>query len=117
MVGDGGFLMTGNELSTAAKLGHDPIVIVLNNSSYATLRYIDKPRPYYELPDQDYAQMARAMGGDGMRVGTRRDFRNALRRAEGSKRPFLIDAIIRVEDCSHALRRLGELIGKVWKKH
>jgi indolepyruvate decarboxylase len=116
LVGDGGFLMTGNEFTTAAKLGHDTIVILLNNNHYATLRYIDRPRPYYDLPDQDYASMARAMGGQGERVRTRREFHEALRRAEGAKGPYLIDAVIAVEDCSPILRRLAEQLGKVWKK-
>ena len=116
LVGDGGFMMTGNELATAAKLGHDTIIILLNNNNYATLRYIDKPRPYYDLPDQDYAKISEAMGARGERARTRREFHEALKRAEASKVPYLIDCIITVEDCSPILRRLGDRLGGVWKK-
>lgn len=37
-VGDGGFLMTGNELATAMHYGAKPIVIVSDNGSYGTIR-------------------------------------------------------------------------------
>ncbi|TXG84579.1 MAG: alpha-keto acid decarboxylase family protein, partial [Thermomicrobiales bacterium] len=40
LVGDGAFQMTGMELSTCAKFGLDPIVIVLNNDGYTTERLI-----------------------------------------------------------------------------
>jgi indolepyruvate decarboxylase len=116
MVGDGGFMMTGNEFSTACKLGHDTIVILMNNNSYATLRYIDRPRPYYDLPDQDYARIAESMGGRGERVRTRREFQEALRHADASNCPYLIDAVIAVEDCSPILKRLAQRLGSLWKK-
>nr|MDJ0575557.1 thiamine pyrophosphate-binding protein [Xenococcaceae cyanobacterium MO_234.B1] len=38
LVGDGGFQMTGIELLTAKRLGLNPIVIVINNGAFATLR-------------------------------------------------------------------------------
>src|SRR5262249_48176878 len=36
VVGDGAFQMTGMELSTIARLGLNPIVVVLNNHGYTT---------------------------------------------------------------------------------
>src|SRR5690606_21511858 len=65
LVGDGGFQMTGMEMSTAAKLGMNPIIVVFNNASYAMLRHIDKDRNYYDLTRWDYAGLAKAVGGDG----------------------------------------------------
>ncbi len=38
LVGDGAFQMTGMELLTAKRLGLNPIVIVVNNGSYTSLR-------------------------------------------------------------------------------
>ena len=40
LVGDGAFQMTGTELSTAVRLGLKPIIIVLNNDGYGTMRKI-----------------------------------------------------------------------------
>ena len=39
LVGDGAFQMTGMELSTAARYGLSPIVVVLNNGGYAPERF------------------------------------------------------------------------------
>ena len=36
--GDGGFLMTGSELATAKQQGLDPVVLVINNGTYGTIR-------------------------------------------------------------------------------
>ena len=38
LVGDGGFLMTGQELATAFHHGVAPIVLVFNNQMYGTIR-------------------------------------------------------------------------------
>ena len=40
LVGDGAFQMTGAEVSTAVRLGLNPIIIVLNNDGYGTMRKI-----------------------------------------------------------------------------
>ena len=40
LVGDGAFQMTGTELSTATRLGLKPIVLILNNEGYGTMRKI-----------------------------------------------------------------------------
>lgn len=40
LVGDGAFQMTGTELSTHARLGLAPIVVVFNNRGYSTERFI-----------------------------------------------------------------------------
>src|SRR5690606_27066897 len=37
-VGDGGFMMSGNELATAAQYGACPIVLLFNNGMYGTIR-------------------------------------------------------------------------------
>src|SRR5690606_29811371 len=60
LVGDGGFQMTGMEMSTAVKEKLNPIIIVFNNASYAMLRFIDKQRDYYDLSRWDYAGLAKA---------------------------------------------------------
>ncbi|MBZ0185332.1 MAG: hypothetical protein K8F91_03695, partial [Candidatus Obscuribacterales bacterium] len=60
LVGDGGFQMTGMEMSTAVKLGLNPIIIVFNNASYAMLKFIDQERDYYDLPVWDYTAIAKA---------------------------------------------------------
>ena len=40
VVGDGAFQMTGMEISTIARYGLNPIVVVLNNHGYTTERFL-----------------------------------------------------------------------------
>ncbi len=111
LVGDGGFQMTGMEISTAVKLGLNPIVIVFNNASYAMLRHIDQQRDYYDLARWDYAGIARAVGGNGQQATTTADFAGALKEAEKSKGLYLIDAVIAESDISPTLKRLTDHFG------
>jgi indolepyruvate decarboxylase len=112
LVGDGAFQMTGMELSTAVKLGLNPIVIVFNNESYAMLRFIDQKRDYFKLNGWDYSELARAVGAGGAKADTRENFDKALTQALASDKPFLIDANIDSEDISPTLRRLTEFFSK-----
>ncbi len=111
LVGDGGFQMTGMEISTACKLGLNPIVIVFNNASYAMLRFIDKDRDYYDLARWDYAGLAKAIGGKGVQATTRDEFQRALTDAQNSDSLFLIDAVIEKDDISPTLKRLTDHFG------
>jgi len=112
LVGDGGFQMTGMEISTAVRLGLNPIIIVFNNASYAMLKFIDQQRDYYKLSRWDYAAIARSVGGQGVQASTRHDFQSALKQAEKVKEPFLIDAVISEDDISPTLKRLTDHFGK-----
>lgn len=111
LVGDGGFQMTGMEMSTAVKLGINPIIIVFNNASYAMLKFIDQQRDYYDLARWDYAGLAKAVGGDGIQATTREEFKKALEIARDSNGLFLIDAVISSEDISPTLKRLTDHFG------
>jgi indolepyruvate decarboxylase len=112
LVGDGGFQMTGMEISTAVKLGLNPIVIVFNNATYAMLRFVDQQREYYKLPRWDYVTIARAVGAQGAQAFTRSDFQSALKEAEKSNELYLIDAMLPEEDISPTLKRLTDHFGK-----
>jgi indolepyruvate/phenylpyruvate decarboxylase len=111
LVGDGAFQMTGLEMSTAAKQGINPIVIVFNNALYGMLRFIDQQRDYYDLPKWDYAALAKAVGGDGVVARTKGEFEAALENAHKSNKIFLIDAQIPQSDISPTLTRLTDHFG------
>ncbi|MDP3507336.1 MAG: thiamine pyrophosphate-binding protein [Candidatus Melainabacteria bacterium] len=112
LVGDGAFQMTGMEISTAVKMGLNPIVIVFNNASYAMLRFIDQQRDYFDLPRWDYTELAKAVGGNGMQASSAADFKKAVSAAQKSDKMFLIDAVIESEDISPTLRRLTDHFSK-----
>jgi indolepyruvate decarboxylase len=112
LVGDGAFQMTGMEISTAVKMGLNPIVIVFNNASYAMLRFIDQQRDYFDLPRWYYIELAKAVGGNGMQATSAADFKKALSAAQKSDKMFLIDAVIESDDISPTLRRLTDHFSK-----
>jgi indolepyruvate decarboxylase len=106
LVGDGAFQMTGWELGNCRRAGWDPIVIVFNNRSWEMLRLFQPGSTLYELDDWNFAECARPLGGDGVRVSTRAEFAAALERAIATRGRFqLIDAVIPRGAVSPALSR------------
>lgn len=112
LVGDGGFQMTGCELSTAARLGLNPIIILFDNASYAMMRFIDKEREYYKLPRWDYVSFAKSLGAIGMQAKTKVEFGQALKNARCCDQPVLIDCLIAENDISPTLKRLTDHFGQ-----
>ncbi|MGZ5112295.1 MAG: indolepyruvate/phenylpyruvate decarboxylase [Usitatibacter sp.] len=95
LVGDGAFQMTGWELGNCRRYGWDPIVIVFNNSSWGMLQAFQPESKFNELGDWRFDALAAGLGGDGVRVRTRRELQQALRKAVAVRGRFqLIDAII-----------------------
>jgi acetolactate synthase-1/2/3 large subunit len=95
-VGDGGFLMTGQELATAVQYGAAPIVLVFNNAMYGTIRmYQERTYPGRvvgtALTNPDFARLIEAYGGHGEIVTETAAFAPAFRRAAASGRPAVIE--------------------------
>ena len=82
-------------------------MVLVNNGTFATLRVLDRDRPYMRVRPWDYVGLARALGADGERVTTRAEFAAALRRAEATDGVRLIEAVIPADDASRLLRRMA----------
>ncbi len=96
LVGDGGFLMTGQEIATAFHHGVAPIVLVFNNQMYGTIRmHQERAYPYRisgtALTNPDFAKYIEAFGGYGEVVTETAEFGPAFTRAVESGRPALIE--------------------------
>ena len=94
--GDGCFLMTGQELATAAQYDARVIWCVVNNGMYGTIRmHQERDYPGREvgtrLKNPDFAALARAYGGHGEVVERTADFPDAFRRAEAAGSFALLD--------------------------
>ncbi|SDG32152.1 thiamine pyrophosphate-binding protein [Sulfitobacter delicatus] len=104
-VGDGGFMMSGNELATAAQYGGCPIVLLFNNGIYGTIR-MHQERDHPErisgttLQNQDFVKMAEGLGAHAERVTKTEDFASAFARARESGRPALIELVTDPEQIS-----------------
>ncbi|MDQ1058889.1 acetolactate synthase-1/2/3 large subunit [Arthrobacter globiformis] len=83
IAGDGEFLMNGQELATAAQYGATPLVIVMDNQEYGTIR-THQERHYPErvsgtqLKNPNFGMMATAFGGYGITVTEDKDVPAAL---------------------------------------
>ena len=94
LVGDGAFQMTGWELGNCRRLGIDPIVVVFNNKSWEMLRCFQPESGFNDLDDWCFAEMARSLGGEGVRVETRAELSAAIERAFQTRGRFqLIEAV------------------------
>jgi acetolactate synthase-1/2/3 large subunit len=96
LVGDGGFLMTGQEIATAFHHGVAPIVLVFNNQMYGTIRmHQERAHPYRvsgtALTNPDFAKYIEAFGGHGEVVSETGEFAPAFTRAVQSGRPAVLE--------------------------
>ena len=113
MVGDGAFQMTCLELSTIARHGFNPIVIVLNNRGYTTERFLQEG-PFNDIPNWNYHRMPDLIGaGWGFEVRTEGELEKALRAALANSDSFsLLNVHLKPTDTSDALQRLTERLSK-----
>jgi acetolactate synthase I/II/III large subunit len=95
-VGDGGFLMTGQELATAVQYGLNVIILVINNGLYGTIR-MHQEREYptrriaTDLRNPDFAALARAYGAEGYTVAKTAEFAPAIEAALKAGKPAVLD--------------------------
>ncbi|MFS2163720.1 thiamine pyrophosphate-binding protein [Variovorax sp. Varisp62] len=96
IAGDGDFLMTGQELATAAQHGGKSIVVLLNNGMFGTIR-MHQEREYpgrtsgTALRNPDFCGLARAYGYAAERVTETAQFEAALLRALAADSGTLIE--------------------------
>ncbi len=106
LVGDGAFQMTGFELGNCRRYGWDPIVLVFNNASWEMLRVFQPESRFNDLDDWRFAELAGPLGGDGVRVRTRRELVQALARAHATRGRFqLVEVMLPRGQTSDTLAR------------
>jgi acetolactate synthase I/II/III large subunit len=116
--GDGGFMMTGQELATALGEGVGPIILLFNNAMYGTIRMHQERRfpgrvVGTALQNPDFTALIRAYGGFGASVARTEAFAPAFEEAMASGRPAVIELrmdpeMITTRTTLSALRRQAE---------
>lgn len=113
--GDGGFKMTGMEMFTAQREGKRLISVVVNNSCLGMVRQWQQL--FYNgrysstiLSDFDFISFAEACGGAGVRATTCEEFKAALKKAQDSPVPFLIEAVIQQGDLVEPMVAPGAVV-------
>jgi acetolactate synthase-1/2/3 large subunit len=97
--GDGDFLMSAQELATAAQCNAGVLFLVCNNGMYGTIRTHQERRfpgrvSGTALTNPDFVQLARAYGALGIRVARTAEFPAALAEALASIRARRMPALI-----------------------
>src|SRR5712671_6563518 len=94
--GDGGFMMTGQELATAMLEGTGPIILVFNNAMYGTIRMHQERRfpgrvVGTALKNPDFLALARAYGAFGASIARTEEFPQAFEEAASRDGPAIIE--------------------------
>ena len=97
MVGDGGFLMTGNEIIAAVDRNLPILVILSNNNCYGSIRahqnrfYPDRHAVGTTLTNPDFIALARALGATAERVEAENQLEAALQRGLNATGPYVLE--------------------------
>ncbi|MFE7202647.1 thiamine pyrophosphate-dependent enzyme [Pseudonocardia alni] len=107
VAGDGGALMTVQELETAVRLGTPVVLIVMNNNMYGSIRmHQERAHPGRvvgsDLGNPDFAALARAFGAAGETVRCDAEFGPALATALRRDGPTVIEVVTDPEQISVA---------------
>lgn len=107
VVGDGAFQMTGQELSSIARLALNPIIFVMNNHGYTTQRYL-KDGSYNDIYNWSYELWTQILGtGQGFEVKTEEDLEDVLISAKNNLNSFsIVNVHLDKYDKSKTLYRL-----------
>lgn len=94
--GDGGFMMGGlNEFNTAVRMKRDLIVIVANDAAYGAehIQFLDRKMDpgLSEFDWPSFADIAVALGGEGVQVQSEADLETAIAVIDTRKAPLLIE--------------------------
>ena len=115
ILGDGAMLMQ-NEISTAATYGIDAVWIILNDARYAMIAQGMAAigwQPFEtDFARADFVAIARAMGGEGVRVERELDVQLALRAALAARGPFVVDVLIDRDELAPSNRRNQSLVSQ-----
>ncbi|MGZ4983890.1 MAG: alpha-keto acid decarboxylase family protein, partial [Chthoniobacterales bacterium] len=100
LVGDGAFQMTGVEISTAVRLGLNPIILVLNNDGYGTMRQLCDGS-FTKITQWNYSRICELVGGGGSAVvSTKGEFDAALQKAKSATDVRVIEIKLSRDDVS-----------------
>ncbi len=98
LTGDGGFIMSMQELITAAKYELPVKIIIFNNSQYALEKHKMKAGGWLplgvNLTNPDFVMFARACGAAGYRIDTADELAKVLPVALNDNRPTVIEVIV-----------------------
>ena len=121
VAGEGGFVMTAQELSVAVEHQLDVKIVLLNNFSLGMVRQFQDDfyggvRSQVDLTHMpDFVKLAGAYGLPALRVEKFEDIAPAFDAAERTKGPFLIDFRIDPEANVYPIVPIGKSLNEFWE--
>jgi acetolactate synthase I/II/III large subunit len=121
VAGEGGFVMTAQELSVAVEHQLDVKIVLLNNFSLGMVRQFQDDfyggvRSQVDLTHMpDFVKLSEAYGMPAMRVEKVEDIAPAFDAAERTRGPFLIDFRIDPEANVYPIVPLGKSLNEFWE--
>ncbi len=121
VAGEGGFVMTAQELSVAVEHNLDIKIVILNNFSLGMVRQFQDDfyggvRSQVDMTHiPDFVKLADAYGLPGIRVDSLEQVGAAMDAAEKTKGPFLIDFRIDPEANVYPIVPLGKSLNDFWE--
>ena len=113
LVGDGAFQMTGVEISTMVRLRLNPVILVLNNDGYGTMRKI-RDGCFNEITRWNYANICELVGGgEPVTASSKGELDSAISHARSSGKLTIIDVKIPRDDVSSQLATISREVAKV----
>lgn len=108
--GDGGFMLHGYELETAARLGAKVVVVVFNDSSLSQIRIKQARRSYarsgVDFTSVRYDEIGRGLGVRGLRVDAPGELEAVVDEALEGPRSCVIDVVLTGGEYGQMLDRL-----------
>lgn len=102
VVGDGGFMMTSQDLETAKRLNLDLVIVLLRDDAYGMIKWKQQsmhlPSFALDFTNPDFKLLADAYGINGYRIKDASDFKKTLSRTLNAKGIHLLDVPIDYKD-------------------
>lgn len=114
VAGDGGFLMTVQELETMVRLNLPIVVVVWTDNRYGLIEW--KQMNQFErssnitFENPDLIQLAKAFGAEGLKVLRAEEFKPIMEEALKMNKPVIVDCPIDYKENIRMTEKLGNII-------
>jgi len=116
VAGDGGFMMSLQELETAVRLGCSFAVVIFNDSKYGSIEWKQKIKFKksfgVEFSNPDFVRLAESFGAKGEKIERAEDFAPLLKKALEDGGIWIFDVEVDYSENLKLTSRLGENVCK-----
>ncbi len=117
-IGDGGFQMTIQELSTIKQNNCNVKIILLNNGFLGMVRqwqdlFFDKRYSFTPMQNPDFITIAKGYGIEAKKIEKRKNLKEAVKTMLNSDGPYLLELVVEPEDNVFPMIPSGESVSNI----